>query len=95
MEPAPAGLTRRRFLTFLGKHSLQVYAYHVVVVYAVLGFDARIGPFSETTKTLIALAAIVSLIVPAWVHANWGAWVEGGRLSAQSQAQAAQGRSRN
>jgi hypothetical protein len=63
------------------------------VVYVVLGFDARIGPFSETTKTLIALAAIVSLIVPAWVHANWGTWVEGGRLAAQSQA--AQGRSRN
>lgn len=89
-------LFRWRFLTFLGKHSLQVYAYHVVVVYVVLGFDARIGPFSETTKTLIALAAIVSLIVPAWVHANWAGWVEGSRLAAQGQAaQAAQGRSRN
>jgi peptidoglycan/LPS O-acetylase OafA/YrhL len=88
-------LFRWRFLTFLGKHSLQVYAYHVVVVYVVLGFDARIGPFSETTKTLIALAAIVSLIVPAWVHANWGTWVEGSRLAAQPQPQAAQGRSRN
>ena len=86
-------LFRWRFLTFLGKHSLQVYAWHVVVVYVVLGFDARIGPFSELTKTLIALGAIASLIVPAWIHANYANWTEAGRLAAQPEP--AQGQSRN
>ena len=86
-------LFRWRFLTFLGKHSLQVYACHVVVVYVILGIDSRIGPFAETTKTVIALLAITSLIIPAWVHANYANWMEGSRLTPQPQT--AQGRSRN
>ncbi len=82
-----------RFLTFIGKHSLQVYAYHVVVVYVILGFDGRIGPFTEGTKTAITLLAIASLMIPAWIHANYASWIDqGGRLAPQP---AAEGRTRN
>ncbi|EWY38422.1 hypothetical protein N825_13090 [Skermanella stibiiresistens SB22] len=83
-----------RFLTFLGKHSLQVYAFHVVVVYVVLGFDGRIGPFSETTKTIITLLAIASLLIPAWIHANHTDWVDQSRRL-MTRVQPAQGRTRN
>jgi hypothetical protein len=56
------------FLTFLGKHSLQVYAYHVVVAYAVVAIDWHYGPFTPLAKTVLALAAIASLAVPALAH---------------------------
>ncbi|UEM02910.1 OpgC domain-containing protein [Skermanella rosea] len=84
-----------RFLTFIGKHSLQVYAYHVVVVYVILGFDGRIGPFTEGTKTAITLLAIASLLVPAWIHASYATWMDqGGRLAPQPRT-AAEGPTRN
>jgi hypothetical protein len=81
----------------VASNSLQVYAYHVVVVYVILGIDSRIGPFDETTKIVIALLAIASLIIPAWVHANYANWMEGVRLTPQLRASqgAAQGHSRN
>jgi hypothetical protein len=58
-----------RFLQLLGQHSLQVYAYHVVLVYALVAFDWYLGPFGVLTKTLITLAAIASLALPARLHA--------------------------
>jgi hypothetical protein len=56
------------FLTLIGKHSLQVYAYHVVLVYALVAVDWHLGPFGPATKTLITLAAIASLALPARLH---------------------------
>jgi hypothetical protein len=57
------------FLTFIGKHSLQVYLYHVVLVYALVAVDWHFGPFDPLTKTLITLAAVASLALPARLHA--------------------------
>lgn len=65
------GLFRLRPLVFLGQHSLQVYAYHLVLVYALMALDGYAGPFDEDTKTLITLAGIASLGLPAWAHASW------------------------
>ncbi len=53
------------FLRLIGRHSLQVYAWHVIVIYLLKGFEHHYGPFSEWTKTAIALSAIASLAVPA------------------------------
>lgn len=64
------GLFNARFLRFIGQHSLQVYAYHILVVYAVVLVDRFHGPFSEGTKALITLAGVASLALPAWLHAN-------------------------
>src|SRR5690606_18933714 len=53
------------FLRLIGRHSLQVYAWHVIVIYLLKGFEFHNGPFTEWTKTMIALLAIASLAIPA------------------------------
>jgi hypothetical protein len=74
----PHLLFNARFLRFLGQHSLQVYTYHVLLVYGVLLFDQRHGPLPEAAKAAITIAAIASLALPAWLHANreqvWRRW---------------------
>ncbi|AHF90360.1 hypothetical protein OPIT5_09265 [Opitutaceae bacterium TAV5] len=60
-----------RFLRFLGRHSLYVYVWHVVIVYAVYYVDGRTPVFSQFTKTLIALVSIAFLSLPAvWRERN-------------------------
>lgn len=58
-------LLTTRFLVLLGRHSLYVYAWHVLVVYGLLAVDWYVGPFSEGAKTLLILAGIGSLALPA------------------------------
>jgi hypothetical protein len=53
------------FLRLLGRHSLQIYAWHVVLVYLVLWLDRYAGPFDELTKTGIAVLGVALLAVPA------------------------------
>ncbi len=53
------------FLRLIGRHSLQVYAWHVIVIYLLKGVEYHYGPFNEWTKTAIALTAIASLAIPA------------------------------
>lgn len=59
------GLFSLSFLRLIGRHSLQVYAWHVIVIYLLKGFEFHNGPFTEWTKTIIALLAITSLAIPA------------------------------
>ncbi len=61
-------LFSRRPLVFLGQHSLQVFSWHVVVVYALMLF-ARKGGYGEAVDTAIILGAVVSLFIPASIHA--------------------------
>ncbi|WP_234893610.1 OpgC family protein [Agrobacterium vitis] len=53
------------FLQLLGRHSLHVYLWHVLVVFAVRYIDGRIGPFSELSKTMIAVFCVSLLALPA------------------------------
>ncbi len=53
------------FLRLIGRHSLQVYVWHVLVVFAVHYMDGMIGPFSELTKTAIAVICVSLLALPA------------------------------
>ena len=55
----------RPFLRLLGRHSLQIYAWHVVLVYLVYWLDRYHGPFDELTKTAIAIAGVLLLSLPA------------------------------
>lgn len=57
-------LMTRPFLRLLGRHSLQVYAWHVILVYAVIYIDRRTPEFSQMTKTAIAISAILLLALP-------------------------------
>lgn len=54
-----------KFLQLLGRHSLQVYVWHVAIVYAVYYFDGRTPALSELTKTTIALVGVALLALPA------------------------------
>ena len=58
------------FLRLLGRHSLQIYAWHVVLVYLVLWLDGFAGPFDEITKTAIALCGVALLSLPAF-YLEW------------------------
>lgn len=53
------------FLRLIGRHSLQAYVWHVLVIYLLKAVDYHHGPFNELTKTAIALAAVASLALPA------------------------------
>jgi len=53
------------FLRLIGRHSLQVYAWHVIVIYLLKAYEYHYGPFTEWGKTAIALLAIASLAIPA------------------------------
>lgn len=59
------GLFSLSFLRLLGRHSLQVYAWHVIMVYLFKAVDHGWGPFNEPTKTVIALTGITLLALPA------------------------------
>ncbi|SET29610.1 OpgC family protein [Stigmatella erecta] len=53
------------FLRLIGRHSLQAYVWHVLVIYLLKAVDYHHGPFHELTKTAIAVAAVASLALPA------------------------------
>ncbi|MFQ1699826.1 OpgC family protein [Loktanella agnita] len=54
-------------LVFLGQHSLQVFSWHIVLFYiAVIGLNGQ-EP-TEVTGTLLLLASIASLYIPAYIH---------------------------
>ncbi|TPW28151.1 OpgC family protein [Pararhizobium mangrovi] len=53
------------FLRLLGRHSLQIYAWHVVLIYLVFWVDKQVGPFTQFEKTLITLFGIALLALPA------------------------------
>lgn len=60
-------LLGNRFLVLLGRHALPVFAFHVVLCYALRAVDWWYGPFVAPLPSLIALLAIVSLAMPALV----------------------------
>lgn len=63
-----------RFLRLLGRHSLQVYAFHVPLAYAVYAIDQHYGPFSEPAKAALALTGVALLALPALAReADWRA----------------------
>ena len=62
-------LFSRKFLVFLGQHSLQVFAFHMLLVYFVdIIFDNRIIP--PVLANLYLAMCVLSLYIPAWLHAK-------------------------
>jgi len=59
----------RRFLVFLGQHSLHVFSFHVLLVYAV-NVLAGGQTFSQLGGSLVLLASVASLYLPALWHAH-------------------------
>ncbi len=57
-----------QWLGFLGQHSLQVFAYHVVVLYAYIPFRWGAWALTENQKWLVLGCFLLSLTLPAWWH---------------------------
>jgi hypothetical protein len=54
-----------RFLNLLGGHSLQVFAFSMLIT----RFEAHtINPFSPGARLIVALLTVLSLGLPAWLH---------------------------
>ena len=58
------------FLRLIGRHSLQVYVFHVLVIYTLKAVDHFQGPMGEPAKAGIAVGAVASLALPAL----WREW---------------------
>ena len=57
-----------RWLRYLGAHSLQVFAWSILVSCIAFSFRDSWVPLSPAWRTLLAVAAALSLMLPAWVH---------------------------
>ncbi len=62
---ALANLFTLSFLKLLGRHPLQIYVWHVLIVYMIYYLDARTPELSQLTKTIITIAALAVLAIPA------------------------------
>jgi hypothetical protein len=58
-----------RSLQYLGRHSLQVFAWSVLVAYALRFANHYTGGLPNSARTVIAVAGAASLWVPARIHA--------------------------
>lgn len=63
-------LFSRRFLVFLGQHSLQVFAFHMLLVYVVemLLLDRVLPPI---LANLYLVGCVLLLYIPAWMHSRY------------------------
>jgi hypothetical protein len=73
------GLFVWRPLAFLGRHSIQVFSFHIVAVYLMWPLFWRAAAWGTIPYDLLALALVGSLFVPAWCHARWQALARGVR----------------
>lgn len=57
-----------QWLAFLGQHSLQVFAFHLVLLYLYIPFRWGELAFSNEQKVVALMLFIASLSIPAWLH---------------------------
>src|SRR5579862_1696524 len=69
-ERAPR-LFQWRSLAFLGQHSIQVFAFHIVAVYLLLTQMHRIAWWGEFGRGALGVALVAALFIPAFGHAQW------------------------
>jgi len=60
-------------LAFLGRHSIQVFSFHVVAVYLAIPLAWRVAEQGPWAYNVLGAALVMSLFVPAWCHARWRA----------------------
>jgi len=56
------------WLSFLGRHSLQVFAYSVCLIYFFMPFKSIIKPYGTWGEIIYDLVLVISLSIPAWLH---------------------------
>ncbi len=60
-------------LAFLGRHSIQVFSFHVVAVYLALPLIGRASARGPWTYNALGAALVASLFAAAWWHSKWRA----------------------
>lgn len=60
-----------RWLGFLGQHSLQVFAFHLVVMYGYIPFRWGDWALTDQQKWVWLIIFLASLTLPAWLHARY------------------------
>jgi peptidoglycan/LPS O-acetylase OafA/YrhL len=63
----------KQWLAFLGQHSLQVFAYHLVILYFYIPFRWGAWAISDQQKWFALVLFLASLTLPAWLHAHYQA----------------------
>jgi hypothetical protein len=63
----------KRWFAFLGQHSLQVFAYHLVVLYFYIPFRWGAWALTDQQKWFLLILFLASLTLPAWLHAQYQA----------------------
>lgn len=60
-----------RWLAFLGQHSLQVFSFHMVVLYCYIPFRWGEWAFTNDQKWFVLATFLASLTLPAWLHQQY------------------------
>ena len=60
-----------RWPAFLGQHSLQVFAFHLILVYSARPFFPAIQTLSALEQALLTLVPLALLTLPAYLHAEY------------------------
>ena len=68
-------------LAFLGRHSLQVFSFHVVAVYLAAPLIWRAAAHSPWVSNTLGAALVASLFVAAWCHSKWRAASSAGTIA--------------
>ena len=74
----------KQWLAFLGQHSLQVFAYHLVVLYFYIPFRWGAWAITDPQKWFALVLFLVSLTLPAWLHARYQAQQKAKRTQAKA-----------
>lgn len=62
-----------RWLTFLGQHSLQVFSFHIILLFMIHPYRWELYRLFSTVdgNTVVQIFAVASLIIPAWLHKRY------------------------
>ncbi len=59
---------------FLGRHSIQVFSFHILVIYLAGPLRWRAAALGPLGYDAFGVAVVTTLFIPAWCHARWCAW---------------------
>jgi hypothetical protein len=62
------------FFSYLGQHSLQVFSFHVALLYLIRPLYGILIPYGWTVIILFNIAFVGSLAFPAWLHVKYRAF---------------------
>lgn len=79
-----------RWFGSLGRHSLQVYAYHVILIFALAPLIPQVRMLSEPLGIAFTTASVLSLSLPAWIHYKYRRIAYGERRAERQISQSSQ-----